>query len=76
MARHANVKWNLPEGVRQPDGSTTHKWEAIHSALLMDLRDELQSLNVLLHCSNFVNIPAKLERIARNTEKKSKRKKA
>jgi hypothetical protein len=39
----------------------------------MDIRDELQKLNALLHCSNFRNIPAKLERIARNTTKKKKK---
>jgi hypothetical protein len=29
-------------------------------AVLMDIRDELKRLNKLLHCSNFVQIPATL----------------
>lgn len=64
MARHANVQWNLPEG--KPSGGTTvHSYEAIHSALLMDIRDELQKLNALLHCPNFVGIPTTLTTISR-----------
>lgn len=46
---------------------------------LMDIRDELKAardklrrLNALLHCGNFQRIPAKLDRIGRNTEKKKR----
>lgn len=74
MARHSDVQWNLPEGERKPNGSTSHSWESIHSALLMDIRDELKRLNGLLHCANFVDIPRRLERIARNTTKPKRRK--
>lgn len=41
-------------------------------ALLMDLRDELKQLNLLLHCSRFVDIPWKLDAIVKNTTKKPK----
>ena len=42
-------------------------------AVLMDLRDELQQLNALLHCVNFTGIPAILRKIAKNTTKKGRR---
>lgn len=41
-------------------------------AVLMDLRDELKRLNAVLHCSNFLAIPHKLDAIKRNTAKKRK----
>lgn len=43
--------------------------------VLMDLRDELKKLNRVFECSNFLDIPRKLDRIDLNT-KKAKRKKA
>lgn len=46
----------------------------IQVALLNDIRTELKSLNTVLHCSNFLDIPHKLDRIKRNTTKKRKRK--
>lgn len=61
MARHKNLNWNLPEG------NPTHRWDSIHAALLMDIRDELQRLNALLHCPNFTGMPAQLRKVARNT---------
>lgn len=39
-------------------------------AVLMDLRDELQELNALLHCGNFQGFPAALQQIAINTQKR------
>lgn len=55
MARHKNADWNLAED--RPG------WEGAQLAVLMDIRDELQTLNRLLHCVNFQNIPHKLDRI-------------
>jgi len=34
-------------------------------AVLMDIRDELQRLNELLHCRNFLDVPHTLRRIDR-----------
>jgi len=69
MARRANESWNLPHEIT---------WQHVEVALLMDLRDELQKLNRLLHCSNFTNIPRKLDSIktsvARIPRKKRKAK--
>lgn len=58
MARHKDVQWGLPE----PKVET---WEQVSVAVLMDIRDELQRLNTLLHCGNFVGIPSTLKSIRR-----------
>lgn len=70
--RLRNVEWVLPP---LKDGSST--WVVVHSALLMDLRDELKALNRLLGCGNFTGIPSTLRGIRnalarrrRRTEKK------
>lgn len=52
------------------DGTIT--WERVDTALLMDIRDELQTLNKLLACRNFTGIPATLRAIQRNTKKDQK----
>lgn len=75
MARHKDGNWNLPE--------RAETWERVNrelanTALLMDIRDELRAMNIklsVLQRPDFLGIPRKLERIARNTVK-PKRKKA
>ena len=42
-------------------------WDSAQLAVLMDIRDELQVLNLLLGCANFLRIPSVLESIRRNT---------
>lgn len=64
VARYKDVDWNLPD---------LESWDRTHAALLMDLRDELKKLNALLHCSHFVDIPHKLDRIERNTAKRRRK---
>lgn len=61
MARHARTDWNIPEPV---------SWEGARLSVLMDIRDELVRLNALLHCENFVGIPATLRTIAKQTAKR------
>lgn len=61
--RHKNKVWGLTE---TPDVGLAQL------GLLMDIRDELQRLNSLLHCPNFTSIPAKLDRIVKNTAKPRK----
>lgn len=68
--RKANIKWNLNTNY---DGTTAI--ETVQAAVLMDIRDELQKLNRLLHCSNFTDIPHILRTIRRNTAKKPRRRK-
>lgn len=71
MARHKDTNWNLSEGTKTSTG-TTHRWESIHTALLMDIRDELKELNSLLHCHNFTGIPTTLRSIRRAMPTKPK----
>ena len=73
MARHAGLQWNLPDGKPSSDGrSNVHSWDSIHAALLMDVRDELQRLNEIFRCANFLEIPRTLREIKRNTTRKKK----
>ena len=62
MARHKDSSWSLPEQVVN--------WEQAGVAVLMDIRDELKTLNRLLHCQNFIAIPRKLDRIDKRLAKK------
>lgn len=64
--RHKNVNWNLGSIVGSPS------WNQVQIALLMDIRDELQTLNRLLGCQNFIRIPRVLDSIAANTKPKRK----
>lgn len=63
--RHKNSNWQIRE-ITYPGAQL---------AVLMDIRDELKQLNVLLHCENFQRIPHKLDRVGRNTAKPRKRRK-
>lgn len=65
MARHGRGDWSLPqEGLN---------WDHVQVAVLMDLRDELQKLNRLLACPNFVAIPQILRDIKKNTTKRKRK---
>jgi len=64
MARHKDVNWTLHEPV---------SWNDINAALLMDIRDELQRLNAVLHCPDFLDIPRQLRLIRQNITKPKKR---
>jgi hypothetical protein len=70
MARFEDHTWHLPETA---DGKIA-KWEYVPIALLMDIRDELQTLNQLLNCQNFLDMPGQLRKIAANTTKKRRSK--
>jgi hypothetical protein len=73
MARHKNKDWNLSgseENGRSKDVSAEH----LPVAVLMDIRDELQVLNRLLACPNFIDIPNILRAIRRNTTKPRRKK--
>ena len=45
----------------------TYNFDQVKLAVLLDIREELKSLNRLLHCSRFIDIPLKLELIENNT---------
>jgi hypothetical protein len=79
VARHKDSNWNLPEGKPNPTGGSTHSWESIHAAILMDIRDELKELNRTLNCHR---VPAGMDalvridrRIAKNMPLRVRRKK-
>lgn len=62
--REKNANW----AVRDRTGNIYN--QGAHLAVLMDIRDELQSLNSLLRCSNFMGIPHDLRLIRKNTTKR------
>lgn len=80
MARHKNKNWNL-SGTEENGRSKGISIEHLPIAVLMDIRDELQTLNRVLACPHFTAIPTVLRTIRRNTaglrkQKKPARKKA
>lgn len=66
--RQKNAQWDVAD-----DQGRTRTWPEAQTAVLMDIRDELQTLNRLLGCRNAVEIPSILRQIRANT-KKPKRK--
>jgi hypothetical protein len=67
VSRHKNKAWQL-SGTDIDGTSLDVSHDHIQFALLMDIRDELQELNALLH-HNAVAIPELLRAIKRNTTK-------
>lgn len=64
--RQKNAEWRvLDEAGRVYSG----RYDASMLAVLMDIRDELQAMNRILQCPNFVGIPTTLRSIRRNTAK-------
>ena len=72
MARHRNANWTLSGSDSPLDEREPQSWEQVSIAVLMDIREELQRLNSLLHCHNFLEFPRVLRQIRRNTTKKKK----
>lgn len=68
--RKKNADWQI-----YPRENGKFAYEAAQLAVLMDIRDELQTLNSVFRCHNFLNIPHVLARISRNTHKPKKRRK-
>lgn len=62
--RHKNVDWQI-----NANSNNTVNWEGVTAAILMDIRDELQTLNRLLGCHNFTRIHRVLDAIRLNTRK-------
>lgn len=68
--RFKNRNWNLGDDSKQIEST-----EYVTFALLMDIRDELQRMNAILHCSNFIQLPHTLKIIEKNTRKRVYKKK-
>ena len=49
-------KANVNRAPAEADGKVP-TWERVNLAVLMDIRDELQKLNRLLACENFISMP-------------------
>lgn len=66
-----NFDWHL-----HTSASGRYEWDHIHASLLMDIRAELQKLNAVFACQNFLDVPNLLRAINKNTRKPKKRKAA
>lgn len=62
---------NLDFNVWRGNDGWSAEWMA--ASVLQDIRDELQKLNTLLHCSNFTTLPATVRSIRRAMPAKKKR---
>lgn len=67
MARYKDMEWRLPE----PGASKDVRDEQAAVAVLMDIRDELKSLNAVLHCCDFLGMPRVLREIRDNTTRRT-----
>lgn len=68
--RLRNREWNLlDEAGNWYQGS----YGGASLGVLMDIRDELQRLNALLHCENFTQIPTTLRGIKRGLAPRKKK---
>lgn len=65
--RNANVVWDTRTDGNQYLPAEHYPYASL--AVLMDIRDELQKLNTLLHCVNFTQIPATLRGLRRDIAK-------
>jgi hypothetical protein len=75
MARNDTRRKNVDWYVCPPEGSSEIYPEVRQGAtlaVLMDIRDELQTLNRLLHCGNFTGIPQTLKRMDRRLAQRTK----
>lgn len=63
--RRSGVEWQIYGEAGWNGCWTLGSYAAMQLAVLMDLRDELQRLNSLLHCANFTNMPRDLRAIKR-----------
>jgi len=68
MSRHKDAVWRLSD----PAGT----WDEVKIAVLMDIRDELKSINRTLGCANFLAIPSELRAIRLNTNRVKRKRKS
>lgn len=65
MARHKNANWTINEKATS--------WEEVNTAVLMDIRDELQTLNRVMACPNVSAGFIALRQIARDVKRLDRR---
>lgn len=68
IQQQPNVNWNVADGLGKLYGKEC-AWDPAILAVLMDIRRELQALNNLLACPNFLAIPRTLSAIRVNTRR-------
>lgn len=66
-AGRVGVEWETP-----PDGHW--QWQHVQLEVLMDIRRELQRLNILLGCPRFSGIPTTLNTISKKLTKPKRKK--
>jgi len=67
VSKHRNREWGLWD-------NRNLSLEEAQFAVLLDIREELRTLNRLLSCPNFTRIPRTLVEIENNTSKRQKAK--
>ena len=70
-AGRSDDNWETPQG----GGADPFQWEHVSIEVLMYIREQLRTLNRLLHCPNFTAIPMKLDKIHRKIPTRRKAKK-
>lgn len=69
--RRANINWLV---CSEQNTYLDHQYyQYAQLAVMLDIRDELQRLNALLHCSNFTSIPRVLRTISRKVPTRRRR---
>lgn len=63
-------EWTISPGI-----GGNYSYESAQLAVLMDIRDEMEKMNRLLHCHNAVDIPNILRRIDKNTKRPAPKRK-
>lgn len=67
----ANTDWKVTN-----DTGKVPTWDRVGVAVLMDIRAELQKLNAVFACQNFLDVPQLLRDIKKNTQKPRRKRKA
>lgn len=65
----ADFDWGVPKNA----DAKTYSMEAAHLAVLMDIRAELQALNRIFNCGNFLNMPHHLRAVMETVKRTDKR---
>ena len=71
--RHKNAHWKIEAGDPNADGGVTVHGYTVMEAVLMDIRDELQTLVRIFQCPNFQGMPWDVKKLVANTRKPKKK---
>ena len=65
VERPRNVNWFVWQ-----NSDDRYDTESVQRAILLDIREDLHTLTMLLNCKNFVEVPAILRHVVVNTPRK------